>query len=126
MELLIISIALMNSIDPNLLLAVSYQETRMHNITTQNDGGSPSYGPLQIKKIAARQIASNGNPENLQDSLDIGTKYLIYNINRCKGLIGGLNAYNSGHCINKPTNYTNNVLKYYNHFKIKNLYSNLY
>lgn len=126
MQALIVSIALMNGIDPNLLLAVAFKETRMKHVITWNDGGSPSYGALQTKEIAKRQVASEGDLENESDAIDIGTKYLMYNIKRCKSIISGLNGFNSGHCINKPTKYTNDVLKYYNEFRIKNLYTNLY
>ncbi len=118
LESLIITIALSNGLDPILLLAVSFQETRIHNVINYNDGGSPSYGVAQVKEIAKRQVASEGDLENLEDSIDIAAKYLMYNIKHCKGIEAGVAGYNRGKCI-KSTEYSRNVMNYYESFKQK-------
>lgn len=121
MESIIIAIALANQVDPNLLLAVCYKETRFVQIDSPNDGGSTSYGPCQIKQISARQVASTGDVRDLEDSIDIAAKYLSYNIKRCHGVEAGIAAYNYGHC--KPTTiYSRSVLVYYKQFQNKYFY----
>lgn len=126
MESIIIAIALANGVDPNLVLAISYKESHMQYVVNTDDGGSPSYGPLQVKEVAKRQVASEGDLNDIVDSTTIGVLYLKYNLKRCRGLVGGINGFNRGKCFNKPTTYTNDVLRYYNYFRIKNMYNNLY
>lgn len=118
LEMLIITIALSNQVDPNLLLALSYQETHIQNVVTYNDGGSPSYGVGQVKDIARRQVASEGNLENLEDSIDIAAKYLKWNIKRCGGIEAGVAGYNRGRC-RTTTEYSRSVMNYYDMFKQK-------
>jgi hypothetical protein len=122
MEALILAIALNANVSPDLLLAVCYQETKLVNIDTRNDGKSTSYGPCQTKKIASRQVAMDHlditEPRN---SIEIAAKYLKYGINKCGGIRSGLAFYNSGKCIDRPKRggYTDKVLAHYNDYKLK-------
>lgn len=123
MEAIIIAIALSNQVDPNLLLALCYKETKLVQVNSPNDGGSTSWGPCQVKEISARQVASEGDIQDLEDSIDIAAKYLSYNIKRCGTVEAGVAAYNYGHC--KPTTaYSRSVLNYYKQFRQKYFYYN--
>lgn len=115
---LIISLALKVGVDSNLAVVVAKQESNLINVIKYNDGRSTSYGPLQVKRIAARQISMNdSNMELPEVSIEIGLRYLKYSINKCGSIESGLSHFNTGKCLKyfKKNGYVDNVMKlYYN------------
>jgi hypothetical protein len=52
---MIVAAALQANVPPKLMLSICYTETRLTDITSPNDKGSPSYGPCQIKLATAQR-----------------------------------------------------------------------
>jgi soluble lytic murein transglycosylase-like protein len=62
--------------DCNLVKAIAWIESNHRNVVNENDIGSPSYGILQVKCIAAKSVGFKGNCNNLRKS-EISSKYGI-------------------------------------------------
>lgn len=121
-EALIFKIAISENVDPSLLQALCYQETRFHNVVTKNDGDSDSYGVCQIKSVAAQQVGLPQINLNIaENNIRVAALYLKYNIERCGGEVAGLAAYNTGRCIQNPKRggYVDHVLEYKKFFNYK-------
>lgn len=118
MEQLIMAIALSQGVDPTLLMAVCYNESRLQNVHIQ-DGHSMSFGVCQVKNVAASQVGLKGidltEPTN---SILVAAKYVKYTITKCNSISKGLGMYNSGKCINIHS-YVSNVLLYKDMFDMK-------
>lgn len=117
MELMIISLittaSVNQGVDPTLALALAFTESGFKNITTPNDGKSASYGAMQVKAAAARDVGyTDKDLQDLTKSIYIGVKYLKHSINKCHGISSGLSAYNSGKC-KATSKYSQKVLKNY-------------
>lgn len=69
MTTLFLIAGLLNNIDPSLLGAICYVETK-HNVNAYNstDGNSPSYGICQIKLGTAKGLGFKGTGRDLQDA----------------------------------------------------------
>lgn len=107
--------ALKNELDPNLLTALCYKESKFKYLYNAEDGGSPSFGPCQIKHIAARQVGFTRPYMTTQETIDIAAKYLKYNLKRCGSLKKALAAYNTGRCmVPSKTGYVYDVLRHLN------------
>jgi soluble lytic murein transglycosylase-like protein len=112
----IIKIANEVGVDSNLLAALCYQESRFKYFYNMNDGGSPSLGPCQVKKITAKHVGLYRDYMTSEDMIRVGALYLKENIDRCGGIRPALAAYNTGKCIQKPKKggYVDSVMVYYN------------
>jgi hypothetical protein len=128
MEALILAIALNSNVDPSLLKAICMQETKLHNITIKNDGKSTSYGPCQVKQIAARQISSiNTDLTKAENSIKVAAEYLKHGIKKCGSIDSGVGFYNVGKCLKsfKKDGYLSHVMVYYKQFKEESMWYNV-
>jgi soluble lytic murein transglycosylase-like protein len=119
-EILIIVTALNNNIDPTLLKAVCYKETRLRNVHNLKDGGSGSYGVCQVKLLTAKQIGFPlANLADPKDNIEVAGRYLAYNLERCTTQRSAIAAYNTGHCVKEPRRggYVDSVLKIQKEFQ---------
>lgn len=91
--------ALLAGVNPDLLSAVCYVESRHDTAAyVHNDGGSPSYGMCQIKLNTARYMGYKGTAAGLMNpdtNALYAAKYLAYQIGR-RGTVGGVCGYNAG------------------------------
>jgi soluble lytic murein transglycosylase-like protein len=130
LNLMIVTISYLNGVDPTMLKAVCFKETRLQNVNNMHDGKSPSYGLCQVKKIVAKQVGMKYvdlRKVDLTDpamNLTVAAKYLAYNIKRCGSKKSGLAAYNTGKCIRSPKRggYVDQVLKFQKQYNSSNLY----
>ena len=60
--------------DCNLVKAIAWVESNHRDVVNENDSGSPSYGILQVKCIAAKSVGFKGNCDSLRKS-EISSKY---------------------------------------------------
>ena len=98
---LMITLAALNAgLSADLFERVCWVESRHRNVITHNDGGSPSYGPCQIKLVAARTIDPRITRQALTKphvSTRLAALYLARQIRRAGGDIDcGLLLYNQG------------------------------
>jgi soluble lytic murein transglycosylase-like protein len=117
MELYIVSMITLSCInygvDPRLALSIAFTESGFTNITHEHDGKSGSYGPMQIKRIAAREIGMDeSSVAHLESSIVVGVKYLKKKIDSCRNIESAVVAYNSGHC-GKSSGYSRKVMSRY-------------
>lgn len=71
---IILAIAKAVGIPGSLFLAICTHESKLNNVITPHDNGSPSYGLCQIKEGTARMMGFKGPVENLMKPL-INAKY---------------------------------------------------
>lgn len=118
MEALILAIALNSNIDPDLLKAVCFQESKLTNVNTPHDGHSTSYGPCQSKSIAMRQVAMNVDLTKVENSIKVASKYLKYGIEKCGSKESGVGFYNTAKCLKKfkKNGYVEKVMLYYSKY----------
>lgn len=112
---LILVSAITNGVDPAMLKAICTKESNLKNVHVE-DQGSISYGPCQVKRIAAKQVGlDNVNLQLPEVSIDVAAKYFKYMKNKCGGSdIKAIAAYNTGKCITPKANgYTTDVINLY-------------
>lgn len=125
METLFIIAALLNNVDPDLLGAICYVESK-HNVYAYNssDGNSPSYGICQVKFGTAKGLGFKGTNRDLQDPRTNSfwsARYLQYLSRKTRNnMHNTVSAYNCG----RPrgvTPYVRKVMAEYERRKQKNL-----
>lgn len=119
MEILsmIVAAAVTHGVDPNLLKAVCYKETRWRNVVV-HDNKSKSYGACQVKQIAAKEVGlPSANLNEPETSIQIGAMYLKRKLNECPNTLKAIGAYNTGKCIIPKGKYVDDVIKLYEEFK---------
>lgn len=110
---LILVSSIINGVDPKLLTAICTKESNLKAVNVM-DNGSYSYGPCQVKKIAAKQVGlTNVDLTQPEQSIDVAAKYLKYKLNKCRDTIKAIGAYNSGKCYKYNEQYVIDVLKIY-------------
>lgn len=123
-ETLIISIALQQGIDPNILLGICYQESHFHTANLENDGptGETAHSVCQVHPVAAKQVGlEHLNLDIPSNSILVAARYYKYQLNRCGSVVPAVAAYNTGHCIIHPKKdgYVDHVLEYSRDFEFK-------
>ena len=112
LQLHIIEEAVEHGIDPAIIIAMAYRESR-YNAKAMGDGGS-SYGLLQIqKKWHSKRMKKLGCTDLLDpyQNVTVGIDYLAYQIDRYGGDVAkGLTAYNKGHYAGTVTKYAKAIL----------------
>ena len=66
--------------DCNAVKAVAWVESNFRHVHNYNDGGSPSYGMMQIKCIAAKDVGFKGECKELEKA-ELAIKYGILFLN---------------------------------------------
>jgi hypothetical protein len=115
MELIsiVVAAAVTHGVDPNLLKAICIKETGMKNINVM-DKGSISYGPCQVKRVAAKQVGmGNVDLEDVEKSVAVAALYLKHKVSQCNNTMKAVGAYNSGKCIIPKSGYVADVLDTY-------------
>lgn len=118
--LLIISSSV--QLDTNLMHAVCRVESNCKNVHNMDDGGSASYGPMQIKlatanwmKFRSRIEGADLTEEDMkvpEISMLYAAIYLKYQLNRYNGdELKAISAYNAGRAIKSNKSYVDKVLK---------------
>lgn len=107
----------LTGIDARLLHAICLVESgcRQH-VTNHSDGGSPSYGPMQIKLTTARYVGFTGTAEQLMQpgtNAHYAAKYLVKKLNRYKNILMAISAYNAGRAVDFNADYVEKVMKNY-------------
>lgn len=72
------------------------------------DGGSPSWGIMQLKLNTARGLGFSGTVKELRDpkiNIDLGCKNLKKHYDNCGTWEKAIVAYNVGHCVNYKNEY---------------------
>lgn len=102
-------------VDPHLMAAICYKESRFKYFHNFNDGGSPSHGPCQIKSITAKHVGLYKDYMTSEDTIRVGATYFKENLKRCGSIRSAIAAYNTGRCIKSPKRggYVDSVLSYY-------------
>jgi soluble lytic murein transglycosylase-like protein len=112
LQLHIISEAVEHNIDPAIIIAMAYKESR-YKANAIGDNGN-SYGLLQIQpKWHYKRMKKLGCTDLLDpyQNVTVGVDYLAEQIDRYGGdLAKGLTAYNKGHYAGKVTNYAKTVI----------------
>ena len=112
LQLHIISEAVEHNIDPAIIIAMAYKESR-YKANAIGDNGN-SYGLLQIQpKWHYKRMKKLGCTDLLDpyQNVTVGVDYLAEQIDRYGGdLAKGLTAYNKGHYAGKVTNYAKSVI----------------
>ena len=110
---LIVAAAVTHGVDPNLLKAVCFKESKWRDIHVQ-DGKTMSYGACQVKKIAAKQVGmEKANLNNPETSIAVAAMYLKHKINECSTNMKAIGAYNTGKCRIPKSGYVQDVLNLY-------------
>jgi membrane-bound lytic murein transglycosylase MltF len=110
---LIVAAAVVHGVDPNLLKAVCFKESKHKNVNT-NDGGSVSYGPCQAKRIAAKQVGMGKvDLTDMRQSINVAAMYLKHKIQTCSNTLKAIGAYNTGKCIIPKSGYVQSVTTIY-------------
>ena len=99
-ETIILAAAKAAKVSGTILLAICTHESNLQNITTQHDGGSPSYGICQVKYETAKMVGFEGKEtdlENPKTNAKWAAEYLKYQYERydhnwCQAVA----AYNAG------------------------------
>lgn len=101
-------------VDPLLFAAICYKESHFKYFYNVNDGGTPSYGPCQIKAITARHVKLYREYMTHEDTIRVGASYLKEKLAKCGNVRSALAAYNTGRCIKNPklNGYVDSVLDY--------------
>jgi hypothetical protein len=82
----------------NAAVAVAWVESNFRNTINKNDGGSPSYGMMQVKCIAARQAGFKKNCKLLKNekiALRFGILFLEQKLKKYKSMEEVFASYNS-------------------------------
>lgn len=82
-----------------ILLAICTHETKLNNITVQNDGGTPTYGICQVKMGTAKMLGFQGKETDLlkpKENAKWAAEYLKYQHNRYKNWCKAVASYNAG------------------------------
>ena len=112
LQLHIISEAIKHDIDPAIIFAMAYRESR-YKTQAVGDSGS-SLGLLQVQpKWHKKRMERLGCTDLLDpyQNVTVAVDYLAEQINRYGGSVAkGLTAYNKGHYAGKVTNYANKIL----------------
>ena len=112
LQLHIISEAVEHDIDPAIIVAMAYRESR-YKTQAVGDSGS-SLGLLQVQpKWHKKRMERLGCTDLLDpyQNVTVAVDYLAEQINRYGGSVAkGLTAYNKGHYAGKVTNYANKIL----------------
>lgn len=112
LQLHIISEAVEHNIDPAIIIAMAYKESR-YKANAIGDNGN-SYGLLQIQpKWHYKRMKKLGCTDLLDpyQNVTVGVDYLAEQIDRYGGDVAkGLTAYNKGHYAGKVTNYAKSVI----------------
>lgn len=117
----IISISLQLS-NPDILSSICWVESNHRNVVNWKDGGSPSYGPCQIKletanwmrykyKLGSKDLTEKDlmKPEI---SIFYAALYFKYQFKRYDNLSCAISAYNAGRCIkSNQITYVSKVIK---------------
>lgn len=110
---IIIAASVTHGVDPNLLKAICYKESKLRNVKVM-DNGSMSYGICQIKKIASKHVGMpNANLMNPKENAEVAALYLKGMLNKCKNTMKAIGAYNTGKCIIPRTGYVQDVTDIY-------------
>lgn len=118
---MIVAAAVTHGIDPNLLKAVCLKESGMKNVNVM-DRGTISYGPCQVKRIAAKHVGmGTSDLENVEKSIAVAALYLKHKINTCNNTMKAIGAYNTGKCIIPKGRYVTDVLDNYVLFETKEI-----
>lgn len=114
--------AMLNGVNPDVLVSLCTVETHLRNVINHQDGNSASYGICQVKLETAKMFSPNITAKDLMKpeiNADIAAKYLRKQIDRYEGDVHcGLAAYNAGRCNKNDFGVIRNV-KYVN--KVKNV-----
>lgn len=115
MQALFLTAALLHGVDPTLLSALCYVESK-HNASAlaRNDGGSPSYGLCQIKMGTARGLGYRGGVKGLMDGATnarLAAKLLQYHYKKHRSWAKAVSAYNAGKPIKGNAKYVNKVME---------------
>ena len=112
LQLHIIEVAVEYGIDPAIIIAMAYRESRYRANAIGDNGGS--YGLLQIqKKWHSKRMKSLGCTDLLDpyQNVMVGIDYLAEQTKRYGGDIArGLTAYNKGHYDGTVTKYAKSIL----------------
>ena len=84
--------------DCNAVKAIAWVESNFRHVINENDGGSPSFGIMQIKCIAAKEAGlkySCDQLHNKQIALRFGIKFLEQKIKKYGSLQDAFAAYNA-------------------------------
>lgn len=94
------------NLDPLLIISIIYQESRFqkHAVGAANEIGLMQVMPTTAAKMASQMNWSNYNLYDIEDNIRLGTRYLIYCLNRTteytdnshRNIEYGLSAYNRG------------------------------
>jgi len=82
----------------NAVKAIAWVESNFKHVINKNDNGSPSYGIMQVKCIAARQAGMKYSCDQLKNkkvAMRFGIKFLDQKLNKFSSLEDALAAYNS-------------------------------
>ena len=110
---IIVAAAVTHGVDPNLLKAICIKESGLKNVSVM-DKGSISYGPCQVKRIAAKQVGmGTADLENVEKSVAVAALYLKHKINTCTNTMKAIGAYNAGKCIIPKNDYVSDVMDTY-------------
>lgn len=116
---LVLSVAIATGVNSNLLLAVCQKESGLTNVINHSDNGSKSYGPCQVKSIAARQLGlGHIDITKAHNSVLVAAMYLKYSIDKCGNVESGLAHYNTGKCLRtfSKNGYVRDVIQLHNEF----------
>ena len=87
-----------NAIDCHAVKAVAWVESNFRHVVSENDKGTASYGMLQVKCIAARDVGFKSKCSLLRDrdtAIKYGIKYLNKKIKRYGAVDESFAAYNA-------------------------------
>lgn len=112
----IMQAAIKQGVDPYIMAAICYKESKFKYFYNLNDGGSPSHGPCQIKAIAAKQVGIDKQYLTTDEAILVAVLYYKYKFEKCKDMRAAVAAYNTGTCKykQKKGGYTDSVMGYYN------------
>ena len=89
--------------DCEAVKAVAWVESNFRHVVNEFDGGSPSYGPMQIKCIAAKTVGLKFGCEQLRNNRKVamrfGIKFLELKMKKCKKMEEAFAAYNADRVI---------------------------
>jgi hypothetical protein len=99
-------------ISAGLLYSVCHTETRIRNVISKHDGGSPSYGYCQVKLGTAKQFLPDMTAKKLMEpyyNFLAAATYLKHQATRF-GSNRAISAYNAGRPIKGNKKYVKKVL----------------
>jgi soluble lytic murein transglycosylase-like protein len=91
-----------NATDCNAVKAIAWVESNFRHLINKNDNGSPSFGMMQVKCIAAKDAGLKYSCKQLNDkqvAIRFGIKYLEKKLSNHPTLEEAFASYNAGRVI---------------------------